>query len=210
MALVKPTNLKSSSSHTNYYGICDIAILSFEDRSTQYDWADIYLDVTVKQKGSDYTKSIRISGSLEKGPDGSVSGGTVLNRLYHFFDILGVKAGVNAKGDWETEDGQPIDDIAGYLTSNHAEGIDANPTEFPFLAYVYKEKPKQAGGKVYTRVHHKINANSPNGRKSLEEDMNWMRSKGYLKEAPLETKTVQETSTEELEEVFGSDALGNM
>ena len=207
MALVKPANLKSSSSHTNYYVICDIAILSFQDKSAQYDWADIYLDVTVKQKGSDYTKSIRISGSLEKGPDGSVSGGTVLNRLYHFFDILGVKAGVNAKGDWETEDGQPIDDIAGYLTSNHAEGIDANPTEFPFLAYVYKEKPKQSGGKVYTRVHHKINANSEEGRRKLTDDVNWFKSKGFIKEAKLEDP---KSTVEEMEEVFGSDAIGNM
>ena len=210
MALVKPANLKSSSSHTNYYGICDIAILSFQDKSAQYDWADIYLDVTVKQKGSDYTKSIRISGSLDKGPDGSVSGGSVLNRLYHFFDIVGVKAGVNAKGTWETEDGQPIKNIAEYLTDNHAEGIDATPTEFPYLAYVYKEKPKQPDGKVYTRVHHKININSTDGRKSLEDDMNWLRGKGYLKEAPTETKSVQEKTIEEMEEVFGSDALGNM
>jgi hypothetical protein len=210
MALVKPANLKSNSSHANYYGICDIAILSFQDRSAQYDWADIYLDVTIKQKGSDYTKSIRISGSLEKGPDGSVSGGSVLNRLYHFFEVLGISAGVNGKGEWETEDGKPIKNIADYLTDNHAEGIDAKPTEFPFLAYVYKEKPKQVGGKVYTRVHHKINVNSVEGRKKLEENMNWMREKGYLKEAPLDTTSVQEKTVEEMEEVFGSDALGNM
>ena len=49
MALVKPANLKSSTSHTNYYGICDIAILDFKDKSAQYDWADIYLDITIKQ-----------------------------------------------------------------------------------------------------------------------------------------------------------------
>ena len=78
------------------------------------------------------------------------------------------------------------------------------------MAYVYKEKPKQPGGKVYTRVHHKINLNSTDGRKSLEDDMNWLRGKGYLKEAPVETKSVQEKTIEEMEEVFGSDALGNM
>ena len=208
MALIKPTT--SDKPSVNFYGICDIAVLNFQDRSAQYDWADIYLDITVKQKGSDYTKSIRLAGSLDKGPDGSVSGGSVLNRLYHLFDILGVKAGINAKGGWETEDGEDIDNIADYLNKGFAEGIDSKPTNFPYLAYVYKEKPKQVDGKVYTRVHHKINLNSTDGRKKLEDDMNWLRQKGYLKEAPLETETVQSKTEKELEEVFGSDSLGNM
>ena len=208
MALIKPE--KSSGKSVNFYGICDIAILSFQDKSNQYDWADIYLDVTIKQQSSDYTKSIRITGSLERGPDGSVTGGSVLNRLYHFFDVLDVKAGINAKGDWETEDGTPIDNIADYLNENHAEGIDSNPTTFPYLAYVFKEKPKQPGGKVFTRVHHKINVNTPKGRKQIEDDMNWMRQKGFLKEAPIEAQSVQDKTVAEMEEVFGSDALGNM
>ena len=121
MALFKPK--KSENTGTNYYGICDIAILDFKDISNQFDWADIYLNITVKQKGSDYTKSIRIAGSLEKEPDGSIKGGSVLNRLYHFFDVLGVKAGINSKGDWESEDGQPIKDVAKFLNDNHAEGM---------------------------------------------------------------------------------------
>ena len=208
MALIKPE--KGSGKSVNFYGICDIAILSFQDKSNQYDWADIYLDVTIKQEGSDYTKSIRITGSLERGPDGSVTGGSVLNRLYHFFDVLDIKAGINAKGDWETEDGTPIDNIADYLNENHAEGIDSNPTTFPYLAYVFKEKPKQPGGKVFTRVHHKINVNTPKGRKQIEDDMNWMRQKGFLKEAPIEAQSVQDKTVAEMEEVFGSDALGNM
>ena len=208
MALIKPTT--SDKPSVNFYGICDIAVLNFQDRSALYDWADIYLDITVKQKGSDYTKSIRLAGSLDKGPDGSVSGGSVLNRLYHLFDILGVKAGINAKGGWETEDGESIDNIADYLNKGFAEGIDSKPTNFPYLAYVYKEKPKQVDGKVYTRVHHKINVNSVDGRKKLEDDMNWLRQKGYLKEAPLETESTQDKTMKELEEVFGSDSLGNM
>ena len=208
MALIKPE--KSSGKSVNFYGICDIAILSFQDKSNQYDWADIYLDVTIKQQSSDYTKSIRITGSLERGPDGSVTGGSVLNRLYHFFDVLDIKAGINAKGDWETEDGTPIESIADYLNENHAEGIDSNPTTFPYLAYVFKEKPKQPGGKVFTRVHHKINVNTPKGRKQIEDDMNWMRQKGFLKEAPIEAQSVQDKTVAEMEEVFGSDALGNM
>ena len=40
--------------------------------------------------------------------------------------------------------------------------------------------------------------------------MKWLREKGYLKEAPIEAQTVQDKSIQEMEEVFGSDALGNM
>ena len=205
MGIVRPTSKRSSETN-NFYGICEIAILGFSDFSSKYEWADIYLDVEVKQKGSDYTKSVRLAGSLEKDPDGSVTGGSVLNRLYHFFDVLGVSAGINAKGDFETEDGTPIEDIAKYLSDNHSVG-SAEPTNFPYLAYVYKEKPKQAGGKVYTRVHHKINVNSEEGRRKLTDDVNWFKSKGFIKEAKLEDP---KSTVEEMEEVFGSDAIGNM
>ena len=205
MGIIRPTS-KSSNETSNFYGICDIAVLGFRNKSENYDWADVYLEVDVKQKGSDYTKTIRLAGSLDRDPDGSVTGGSVLNRLYHFFDVLGVSAGINVKGDFETEDGTPIEDIAKYLSDNHSVGSE-EPTNFPYLAYVYKEKPKQAGGKVYTRVHHKINVNSEEGRRKLTDDVNWFKSKGFIKEAKLEDP---KSTVEEMEEVFGSDAIGNM
>tara|TARA_R100000458_G_scaffold20571_1_gene18368 strand:+ start:278 stop:889 length:612 start_codon:yes stop_codon:yes gene_type:complete len=203
MAIFKPKTTES----VNYYGVCDIAVLGFSDFSSKYDWADIYLDVEIKQKGSDYTKSIRIAGSFEKEPDGSIKGGSVLSRLYHFFDIVGIQAGVNAQGGWETEDGKAIENIADYLNANHALD-NREPKTFPYLAYVYKEKPKKAGDKVYTRVHHKIQPNSPEGRTKLEADMDWLKKKGYLKEA--KENEANNVSTQELEDVFGSDAMSNM
>ena len=205
MGIIRPKG-KSSNETSNYYGICDIAVLSFRDKSENFDWADVYLEVEVQQKGSDYTKTIRLAGSLDRDPDGSVTGGSVLNRLYHFFDVLGVRAGINAKGAFETEDGQPIENISKYLTENHACGTE-EPTTFPYLAYVYKEKPKQPGGKVYTRVHHKINVNSEEGRRKLTEDVTWFKSKGFIKEAAPEQP---KSTAAEVEEIFGSDALGNM
>ena len=205
MGIIRPTS-KSSNETRNYYGICNIAILSFRDKSENFDWADVYLEVEVQQKGSDYTKTIRLAGSLDRDPDGSVTAGSVLNRLYHFFDVLGVTAGINAKGAFETEDGQPIENISKYLTENHSNGTE-EPTTFPYLAYVYKEKPKQPGGKVYTIVHHKINVNSEEGRRKLTEDVTWFKSKGFIKEAAPEQP---KSTAAEVEEIFGSDALGNM
>ena len=52
MAIFRPTGGESSGN--NFYGVCEIAILNFEEKSSQFEWADIYLDIEVKQKGSDY------------------------------------------------------------------------------------------------------------------------------------------------------------
>ena len=37
--------------------------MSFKDRSEEFDWADVFLDVTVKQKGSEYTRNIKLACS---------------------------------------------------------------------------------------------------------------------------------------------------
>lgn len=182
MALVRPKS--SSGDKVNFYGVCEIALLNVTDKSDQFGWADIYLDVEIKQKGSDYTKSLRICGSFEKDPDGTVSGGSVLNRLYNFLDCIGCKAGINAKGGWEQEDGQAIDNIAQFLTQGYCGSSE--PTSFPYLAYVYKEKPKKQGDKIYARVHHKIYPNEEANIKKLLDDVNWLKTRGYLKEASPE------------------------
>jgi len=182
MAIFRPTGGGSSSN--NFYGVCEIAILNFEEKSSDYEWADIYLDIEVKQKGSDYTKQLRIAGDLEKSPDGKITGGSVLKRMYNFFDIIGEKAGLTVDGKWENEDGEEIHDIAKYLNQKHSSNIlpDTDP-DFNYLAYIYKQKPKEKGGKVYTRVFHRLNLNNANGKKQLELDVKWFKDKGFLKEA---------------------------
>ena len=111
------------------------------------------------------------------------------------------------QGEWEDDKGEPIKDIAKYLNDGYVAESN-EPKSFPYIAYVYKEQPKQAGGKVYTRVHHKLNHNSPEGRKRLEEDVKWFKSKGFLKEVKEDSPNA--VSQEELENVFGSDAMSNM
>ena len=182
MSLIRPKS--SNGDKSNFYGVCEIALLNVTDKSDQIDWADIYLDVEIKQKGSDYTKSFRICGSFEKDPDGTVSGGSVLNRLYNFLDCIGCKAGINAKGEWEQEDGKTIDNIAKFLSEGYCGSSE--PTSFPYIAYVYKEKPKKLGDKVYARVHHKIYLNEEANTQKLLDDVNWLKSRGYLKEASPE------------------------
>ena len=178
MAIFKP---ESSGSFTDYLGICEIALMSFTDKSKDFEWADIFIEVTVKQKGSDYDKPLQIKGSLER-ENGVVTGGSVLKRMYHFFEQIGCSAGINVQGNWEDENGDEIKDIASYLNEKFAciSMPDSPPDSYPYIAYFYKEQPKVPGGKSYTRVFTKAYQNKDENKAKLENDVNWMKSKGYL------------------------------
>ena len=204
MAIFRPQG--SSSTGNSFYGICEIAILGVEDKSSNFEWADIYLDVEVKQKGSDYTKQLRIAGELEKDTNGKISGGSVLKRMYNFFDIIGEKAGLTVDGNWEDEDGNAIDNIASYLNQRHVASVmpDTEP-DFNYLAYVYKDKPKEKGGKVYTRVFHRIQNNDEKGRQSLASEVKWFKDKGFIKEA-----TEDDISTPKQNVEMSSEGIGNL
>jgi hypothetical protein len=180
MAIFRPEMGGGSS----YYGICEIALNSFEDKSSQFDWADIFINVTVNQKDSEYTRDIKIAGSLDKDDKGNITGGSVLKRMYVFFDAIGCKAGLNVKGKWEDEKGKPIEDIASYLNSRFTQvAIPGAGLDYNYLAYIYKEKPKKEGDKAWTRTYHKIYSNNDANRAKLDDDVKWLKGKGVIKEA---------------------------
>ena len=106
MALFKPKG--SSSGGNKFTGICELGIVGFIDKSADFDWADIFIEAEVKIKESEYTRTIKIKGSLEKDNKRKVSGGSVLNRLYKFFADIGCTAGINTKGEWQDDSGNPI------------------------------------------------------------------------------------------------------
>ena len=180
MAIFRP----AMSSSASYFGVCAIALNSFEDKSSQFDWADIFIDVVVNQEGSEYTRNLKIAGSLEKDASGNITGGSVLKRMYTFFDAIGCKAGLTVKGAWEDDKGKAIENIAEYLNTHFAQlampdaGLDYN-----YLAYIYKEKPKKDGDKAWTRVYHKIYENHDSNKAKLEADVKWLKDKGVIKEA---------------------------
>ena len=188
MAIFKP---ESNGSFTDYLGVCEFAIMDFKDKSADFDWADIFIEITVKQKGSDYDRPLQIKGSLEK-EGGKVTGGSVLKRMYHFFEQIGCSAGINVKGEWEDEKGEKIKDIASYLSDNFLSAVipGTNPS-YNYLGYFYKETPKVPGGKAYTRVFTKVYQNKEENKAKLTSDVQWMKSKGYLKEM---TDEVQENT----------------
>ena len=106
MAIFKP---ESNGNYADFLGICEFAIMDFKDKSADFDWADIFIEVTVKQKGSDYDRPLQIKGSLER-KGGIVTGGSVLKRMYHVFDQIGCSAGINVQGEWEDGDGNKIEE----------------------------------------------------------------------------------------------------
>jgi len=133
----------------SFYGICEIALNNFEDKHSLFDWADIFIDVTINQKNSEYTRNIKIAGSLER----------------------------DSKGE-------KIDNIANYLNDKFIPAlIPDDELVYKYLAYIYKEKPKKDGDKAWTRVYHKIYSNIEANKAKLQEDVDWLKGKGVIKEA---------------------------
>ena len=100
MAIFKP-EVKEFSGDNKFLGVNQFAIIDFEDKSGMFDWADLYLEVEVKQEFSDYTRKLQIKGSFEKDSKGKITGGSVLKRMYTFFEAIGCSAGLNVDGKWE-------------------------------------------------------------------------------------------------------------
>ena len=179
MAIFKPVTNNDGGS--KYLGICEAGIASFKDRSSEFDWADVFIEVEVKQKDSDYTKKLQIAGSFERDANGDITGGSVLNRMYKIFDTMGCDAGINIKGEFEDDKGQPIDNIATYLEDRFTTG-NAVEMETPYVIYVYKSVPKPNESQSYTRVLPRLYSNDADGRAKMESDVKFLKSKGMLKE----------------------------
>ncbi len=182
MAIFKP-EVKEFSGDNKFLGVNQFAIIDFEDKSGMFDWADLYLEVEVKQEFSDYTRKLQIKGSFEKDSKGKITGGSVLKRMYTFFEAIGCSAGLNVDGKWEDEKGEEISDIVDYLSifrSNPIPGEDID--NYPYIAYFYKEQPKKPGGKAYTTVWPKVYKSNDENKVKLKKDIDWLKGKGYLKE----------------------------
>ena len=180
MAIVRPTTTDGGTS--KYTGVLPVCIWNFEDRSNDFNWCDVFLSVELKIQDSEYSRFLEICGPLEKDASGMVTGGYCLKPLYHLFDILGFKGGLNAKGEWEDEDGVAITNIASHLNDRYDKGNPMTEEKYDHVAYIYKAMPKKQGDKAYTRVYNRIYHNDDTGNTKIKEQVSWMKSKGYLKE----------------------------
>ena len=147
MAIFKP-----ETKRVNYFGVCNIGIVSVEDKSSLYKWADVYLQIVCKQDGSEYTRNLQIAGSFDRDANGDIKECSLLRKIYAFFNGLGETAGINVQGGWEKDDGNAIEDIAEYLNAKYG----SPEPETDLIAYIYKETPKEAVSYTHLRAHETL------------------------------------------------------
>ena len=174
MAIFRPEEKKTSVG--GFLGLMEVGIIGFKDRGGEFDWAPMFLEAELSIKGSEYSNTLALMGSFDKDTSGNITGGSVLNRMYKLFDTIGCEAGLNVKGQFEDEHGNQISDIASYLNERFTTQGEQ------YIAYLYKKKPKP-GKKVYTEVYPKLWANTAEGKAQAEQDISWLKDKGYIKEA---------------------------
>lgn len=182
MAIFRPKP-KAETGGNKFTGICEVGLVGFTDRSSEYDWADVYIDIEFALKDSKYTRKMQIVGGFEKDAQGNISGGGVLDKVYRIFDALGCTAGINVKGQWEDSDGEKINDIASYLNITYCGNVmpDVEPP-LDYVAYVYKALNKKTGTTFNTMLA-KLYPNDSKGKTEMESYVKWMKSNGYIHEA---------------------------
>ena len=179
MALFKPAETSQSSTN-GFLGVQEVTITNFENKFDKFSWADIYIEVELRQKNSQYPRIMRIAGSFDFEPDGrTIKGGSVLKRMYNLFGMIGCDAGISTVGTWEDSNGEEIKSIDQFLSEKYAasEPLDS----YPYLAYIYKEKNPKTG-KVYTTVYPRLWKNNNTGKIEIDKDVAWLKSKNVIKE----------------------------
>ena len=180
----RPADLDTASDGgSKFLGFVPVGIVDYDDRKDQFDWADLYLVVTLKIADSQYPNEMKILGSYDREPNGNIKTCSLLKKVYRLFDVLGFKGGPDVQGNMVDENGKPIENIATFLNQNFLEGSPLEP-ETKYYAYVYKELGKKDPSKVYTTTYPRITLNNEKGRAELESFIDFLKSKNLIKEAP--------------------------
>ncbi len=187
MAIMRST-IKSGGG--DWLGIQKASLKTVTDDSAKWDWADVYLTLEFDIEGSQYPKTCRIAGSFDTNPDGTIMDCSLLRRITYALDAFGFQGGVNQHGKWVNEQEEPIDDIASFLETN----FGSESPKYEYLVYIFKEQGKN--GKLYTRIHNKFLKNTSGAEAELTSYMDFLRKKGYLKEATEAAAVVPATDLE--------------
>jgi hypothetical protein len=186
MARYRPET--TNSGEASWLGFQQAQIIEFNDRSEEFDWADLFLDVTLKTT-SQYPVNYALKGTYEREDSGEIKDSSLLKRIYYLLDAIGFKGGPNKEGVWEDENGTAIDDIGKYLNENFIAKDALDGDSNPFYVYVYKRlNPKD--NKAYTEVCPKIVKNTNKNQEDLKSYIKFMKSKGYIKEHIEDGETI--------------------
>ena len=166
-----------------WLGFQDAKILSFEDMSSNYEWAEVYLIVEIKTRNSEYSNKLRITGSFDR-EDGVIQDSSLLRKLYSLFDAISFGGGINKEGAWVNKVDEPITDIATFLNNNYTDTTGAEI--YPFTVYVYKTEVtnKNTGEKnVYTRVDSRMaKTDNPKSVADLKSYIEWAKKNEVIVE----------------------------
>ena len=189
MAIFRPTPKPESTGGVKFTGVCEVGIVGFTDRSSEFYWADVYLEIEFALKNSKYTRKMQVAGGFEKDGSGNIGPGGVLDRVYRIFDAIGCEAGLNVKGEWEDNEGNPIADIAGFLNANYCSNfMPGTDPVLDYVADVYKALNKKTGT-TFNNMLVKLYPNTEKGKEEMASYVKWMRNNNYLNEATDEPKS---------------------
>ena len=171
----------SSENTTPFGGFMEAAIVDFTDRSNEFDWAEVFIDVTMKTPASQYPVIYSLKGNFDKEDDGKIKSCTLLNRIYYLFDTIGCKGGPNVMGEFEDENGNKIDNLQAYLNTNFVNPDSLNQENYPYHIFVYKEWVAKSN-KAFTRVCPKLVMNTDKGIADLKSYVAFLKQKNLIKE----------------------------
>jgi len=178
----RPSDLDTSSEGgSKFIGFCEVGVMDYEDKTADYDWADIFLVVNLKLKDSQYPQEMKILGSYDREPNGNIKTCSLLKKVYRFFDAIGFEGGPDVTGNIVDKDGNEIENLQHYLNKHH---ISTTPLDPPlkYYAYLYKEPSKKDPSTAYTTVYPRITENNEKGRAELESFIQFLKTKNLIKE----------------------------
>ena len=191
-----PTN----STGQGYLGLQGARIVGVEDRTAQYDWADVFLAVELELERSKYTADLTICGTFDfhEGTE-EITENSLVRHVFYFAQAVGWTGGLDIHGQFCLGDGTVIDDIERYLQDTVVPAFDeqarlVDQHEYPYLVYFYKAwNPKKR--RAYHRVLNKIVQNTPEDRQELVQYLGYMRRNGYLNEYQEDTQTPKQNQS---------------
>jgi len=178
MARFRPAETGNTGS---FGGFMEAQIVDYSNRTEEFDWADLFIDVTMRVPKSQYPVIYTLKGAYDKEPDGKIKSCTLLNKIYYLLDSIGFKGGPNVYGEWEDEEGNKIEKIDTYLNQKFLVDNPLTNENYPFYIYVYKEWI-DSKDKAYTRVCPKVVMNTEKGIADLKSYVAFLKQKNILKE----------------------------
>jgi hypothetical protein len=200
----RPEETKNTNSGVaSWLGGQKVAIKGFLDKSADFDWADVFLEIELDVEGQEYDNTLKLLGSFEKDADGNLIHNGLVKKIYDLADVIGFKGGIDIKGNWVDEEDKPIDSIDAYLSAKFAQGDGAKPTHW---VYVYNQQAKAGSAKdFYQAVYPKMWPLTADGKKQMDSFVVFMRKGNKWKEY-----TETQNNYPEVQTALGGQSAGAM